>query len=116
MGIVASLALPATFGEWLVIGIALFAAVRITRGGGGTAVTELSEANRVLKERDHRRDQELRDTRAELVALRARTDFAAVMELHETRAIDRHEAQLRALERIADRLGAAPGAAEMGTA
>lgn len=96
--------------------LTLAVAWRVSTGGGAAAVTELSEANKVLSQRIHdlRNDYErkiselgaqVRDLKIENAKLLARTDYRAVMNEHETRAQSRHEAQLHVLELIASRLG-----------
>jgi hypothetical protein len=94
-----------TLGQWVLVLIALFAAWRIARGGGGTAVHELSEANRVLEKRIHELGAEVRDLKIENQALRARTDFGAVIAKHEERAESRTDGILKVLDLIAARLG-----------
>lgn len=117
--------------------MALFVAYRISRGGGGSAVSELAKANEVLEGRLHdERDAkeqlggEVRDLRVELAELSGRTDFAAALAAalgpilewtagHEKRAQDRHEAMMSStqantdavlgvLELVAQRLGPEP--------
>lgn len=89
---------------------------RITRGGGGAAVQELTAANRVLEQRMHELGGQVRDLRIENAKLKQRTDFAAVirkheeqlmasMRSHEQRAQKRADAQLHVLDLIASRLG-----------
>lgn len=94
-----------TLGQWVLVLIALFAAWRIARGGGGTALHELSEANRVLEKRLHELGAEVRDLRIENEALRSRTDFSAVIASHEVRAAARTDGILKVLDLIAERLG-----------
>ncbi|HZL18526.1 MAG TPA: hypothetical protein VFG23_12355 [Polyangia bacterium] len=101
---------------WILVSVALAAAWRITRGGGGGAVAELTAANKVLedslrKERQatHIRVDELggevRDLRVENSALRERTDFYGVMQAHELNAQERSVKMLAVLDLIASRLG-----------
>lgn len=85
--------------------VLLFVAWRISRGGAGAAVQELSEANRVLERRVHELGGEVRDLRIENASLKQRTDFAAVMADHERKAEHRSEAMLGVLNLIAARLG-----------
>lgn len=96
---------------WAALALALIAAWRVTRGGAGSAVQELSEANRVLDARVHELGGEVRDLRIENAELRERTDYAAVMAAHEETALERHKALLNVLSLIAARLGPdeAPG-------
>lgn len=95
---------------------------RVTRGGAGSAVSELSHANRVLEEtlRDERQAKEqlgaeVRDLRVQLAELAGRTDFALaltaalapIMEWtlgHERRASERHEAAMAAGARSTEAL------------
>lgn len=108
---------------WTLLVVALIAAWRVTRGGGGSAVSELSKANEVLDKRVHELGSEVRDLRVENADLAARTDFAAslfeheqrsltvlrqLLGSHEERAVQRHEAGLRVLDLIAARLGPEP--------
>jgi DNA integrity scanning protein DisA with diadenylate cyclase activity len=117
-------------GDWLQLAalvVIVAAAWRVTRGGGGAAVQELSTANRVLERRNHELGSEVRDLRIEVAELRTRTDFAAAMaayeermdearrgdaaraqqqyEEHEARAAARSDNVVRVLELIAARLG-----------
>lgn len=84
---------------------------RVSKGGGGSAVTELSKANEVLTHRVKELGDEVRDLRIENAKLKARTDYQAVISEHEKRAQARHEAQLHVLELIASRLGPDPNGA-----
>lgn len=114
---------PGTLAELLIAALSLsltFAvAWRVSKGGGGAAVSELSEANRVLEGRLHelRRDyeQKIEKLGEEIAALRvkngelaARTDYKAVIDEHERRAQQRAERLLAVLDLIASRLGADP--------
>jgi hypothetical protein len=122
-----------TLPGWLTLAALLFGLWTLSRGGAGSAVSELSQANKVLEKRlhDERREKEglggeVRDLRTELAELRGRTDFAAALAAalapllewtagHEARAQERHEAvmganqkQLVVLELVAERLGPEP--------
>lgn len=119
---------------WALFVLMLVVAWRVSRGGGGSAVSELSKANEVLTKRVHELGAEVRDLRIENATLRERTDVTLAIEpavsrivdaidehetraldaldQHEGRAIERHQAQLAASDRqltvlamIADRLG-----------
>lgn len=112
---------------WALFLLALVVAWRVTKGGAGSAVSELSKANEVLTTRVHDLGSEVRDLRVENAALRERTDVTlaiapaaqriidetrAVATEHERAAIERHELQLAAarsqltvLGMIAERLG-----------
>lgn len=123
-----------TLPTWILVVIALGAAWRMSRGGTGSAVSELSKANEVLDKRLHEERQKREDLGAEVADLRTqnaelkgRTDFAAALAAalgplsewtigHETRAQERHEAAMKnssknteavllVLDRIAERLG-----------
>jgi len=113
--VIAALGAPAIT-SWASLLVLVFALWRVTRGGGGSAVQELSAANRVLEKRNHALGAEVRDLRIENGQLKQRTDFAAALgeyeqravaaaEQHEKRAAARAEATLRVLGLIADRLG-----------
>lgn len=94
-----------TLAQWLIVAVAVFVAWRITRGGGGSAVQELTAANKVLEGRVHDLGAEVRDLKIANERLRQRTDFEAVLSAHERRAQERHTATLGVLELIATRLG-----------
>lgn len=94
--------------SWGLFVLALAVAWRLTRGGGGSAVSELSKANEVLTRRVQELGGEVRDLRVENERLRSRTDFAAVIATHEEHAQQRHDSQLRILALMAERLGADP--------
>lgn len=92
---------------------------RVSRGGGGTAVSELATANKVLEERIHALREEyqlkvdalgaeIRDLRVENAELRGRTDYQAVINEHEKRAELRADRILAVLDLIAVRLGPEP--------
>lgn len=112
---------------WALFALGIFAAWRLSRGGAGSAVSELSKANEVLTNRNHDLGAEIRDAKIEVAALKERTDITLALEPavsriierlseHESRAIERHEAvlresskQLTVLSMIADRLGSDSG-------
>jgi len=97
--------------------IALFAAWRISRGGGSSAVSELSKANEVLTKANHakesllsEKDRNIRLLEDQLAELRTRADFGASISLafdaHEKRANIRHdETERRAEARFDKQLG-----------
>lgn len=110
--------------NWILIALALMVAWRVSRGGGGSAVTELSKANEVLEKRVHDLGAEVRDLRIEKASLEARTDFEgslsrAIVPLADamgaqTAQLDRHEvgAQARSerlITLIDERIPADPG-------
>jgi hypothetical protein len=112
---------------WALFFLALVVAWRVTRGGAGSAVSELSKANEVLTQRVHDLGAEVRDLKVENERLKARTDVSLVIAPeaqriidetrstladHERTSTERHELQLAAarqqltvLGMIADRLG-----------
>lgn len=94
--------------QWFTLGVVVFGAWRLTAGGTGSAVTELSKANEVLTHRVQELGAEVRDLRIENERLKGRTDFAAVIAQHEQRAQARADKTLIVLGLIADRLGAEP--------
>ena len=81
---------------------------RVTRGGGGAAVQELTAANKVLERRNHELGSEVRDLRIRVAELTTRTDFAGVMAEHERNAAERTDRILAVLDLIAKRLGPEP--------
>ena len=125
--------MPAWLGSlssWAVVALGLLVAWRLSRGGAGSAVSELSEANRVLTARVHELGAEVRDLKIENGQLKARTDFAQAlspllerlqegadqaaerqngiietMTHHEERAQERFRQTTNVLGLIADRLG-----------
>jgi hypothetical protein len=108
-----------TLPTWILVGMALFVAWRVSKGGAGSAVSELSAANQVLERsltdtRD-RLGAEIRDLRIENGELRGRTDVAIALmpvidwtQMHEKRAQERHDATIVVLDLIAARLGPEP--------
>jgi len=115
--------------SWILLGVALLGAWRLSKGGGGSAVSELSKANEVLTKRVHELGSEVRDLRVENEGLRARTDFAqalapvlektaegveqaesrqnaimSTLDQHEARAQSRFEATTDVLGLMADQL------------
>lgn len=119
-----------TLPTWIILALGLLIAWRISKGGGGSAVSELSKANEVLTKRTHELGGEVRDLKVENERLKARTDFAQALapllehiihgtaeaqnrqeaiietlEKHETRAQQRFEQTTGVLGLIADRLG-----------
>jgi biopolymer transport protein ExbB/TolQ len=115
---------------WALFFLALVVAWRVTRGGAGSAVSELSKANEVLTQRVHDLGAEVRDLKVENERLKARTDVSlviapeaqriidetrAALSEHERTAIERHQQQLSSgekqlvvLDLIAGRLGPDP--------
>lgn len=93
---------------WVTLALLLAVGFRLSRGGGGAAVQELSKANEVLSRRVNELGREVRDLRVENGKLRERTDFAAVIATHERRAEARAAKTLTVLDLIAARLGPEP--------
>jgi predicted RNase H-like nuclease (RuvC/YqgF family) len=81
---VGSTSLIGTVPAWLLLMLGFFVAWRISKGGGGTAVTELSKANDILSHRVQELGSEVRDLKIERERLQARTDFQGSL----TRAIE----------------------------
>lgn len=63
--------------RWLPFVLAAGFAWRLSRGGGGSAVSELSKANEVLTRRVQELGDEVRDLRVENASLKSRTDYQA---------------------------------------
>ena len=108
-----------TVPSWILVAMALFVAWRLSRGGAGSAVSELSAANAVLErslnEVREKQGAEIRDLRIENGELRGRTDVAIALmpvidwtQQHEKRAQERHAATIVVLDLIAQRLGPEP--------
>jgi hypothetical protein len=105
-------------GSWaqlITIFTVLVVAFVIWRGGGGTALSTLTEANRVLEKRVHELGAEVRDLKVENAELKGRTDvtmaLAPMLEWsvkHEERAQERHEKTMVILGLIAKGLGQEP--------
>lgn len=100
---------------WALFALAMLAAWRVSRGGGGSAVSELAKANEVLTVRVHELGDEVRDLRVENAELKGRTDFALALApilkwsgQHEERAQSRHEQTMIIMQLIAKHLGAEP--------
>lgn len=93
---------------WALLAVALFAAYRVTKGGGGAAVEELSISNQVLSKALERQKQVAVEQANKIAALESKTDVVlAVTPLiadHERKAQERHDATLHVLEAISDRL------------
>ena len=101
-----------TIPGWLTVGGIIIAAWIFYRGGGGTALGTLSEANRVLERRVGELETQSRRDNATIAELRGRTDVALALKPilewtvhHETRAQERHAGTLTVLNLIAKRLG-----------
>jgi hypothetical protein len=84
----------------------------VYRGGGGTALDVLRNANAILEKRVHDLEQERKEDAKTIAMLKARTDVAEALaplmtwaHAHEANAATRNEQQLSVLELIAARLG-----------
>jgi S-methylmethionine-dependent homocysteine/selenocysteine methylase len=86
---------------WALFFLALVVAWRVTRGGAGSAVSELSKANEVLTQRVHDLGAEVRDLKVENERLKARTDVSLVIAPEAQRIIDETRAALAEHERTA---------------
>lgn len=95
---------------WALLIMGLFVAWRVTKGGGGSAVSELSVANQVLEDRDKRRQHEMEAQAGKIAALESKTDVVlAVTPLiseHERHSQERFEATIQVLEAIRDQIHA----------
>jgi hypothetical protein len=101
-----------TLPAWLTLGAVVGAAWVFSRGGGGTAIATLVEANRVLEKRVHEQDLKISDQDKVIAELRGRTDLSLSLKpiidwtsLHDQRAQERHDKTLLVLDLIAERLG-----------
>ena len=92
---------------WLVL-VGLFAAWRTSRGGGGSAVTELTAANKVLEDRDERRQREMEAQARQIAALESKTDVvlavSPIIAAHEVKSQERHDASIEVLGAIRDEI------------
>lgn len=95
---------------WLILVGGLFVMWRLTRGGGGSAVTELSKSNEVLSEALERQKKIADDQAKQIAALESKTDVVlAVTPLiatHEQKAQERHDATIEVLHEMSRKLGA----------
>ncbi len=93
---------------WILVVIGLAFAWRITRGGGGTAVSELTAANAVLTHA-LQEQREITDKQAkEIAALQGKTDvvlaITPLMQSHEKNAQERHAATVKVLAEMSESL------------
>lgn len=97
-----------TIPTWLLLALALGAAWRLSRGGGGTAISELSKANEVLTNALEKQKQISADQAKQIAALELKTDVVLavtpMIAAHEHNAQERHEATVRVLEAISGKL------------
>lgn len=101
-----------TLPGWLTLAALLGAAWLFKRGGGGTAIESLVTANRVLEQRVDALETAGKEKDAQIAELLQKTDvtiatrpIAESLTAHEDRAAARHEATLKVLGLIAERLG-----------
>lgn len=108
--------MSATWATFVVILIGAVGLAWLTwRGGGGTALRSLRDANEVLERRVREQDKMIVGLQRQVASLQARTDISLAITpiadwttAHEVRAQQRHDATLKVLEMIADRLGPEP--------
>ena len=101
-----------TLPAWLTFMGVIGAAWAVWRGGGGTALSTLQTANRVLEERVHELELQGKRDAATIAELTGKTDLALAIKpfmewasTHEERAVERHAGTLKVLDLIAERLG-----------
>jgi hypothetical protein len=100
-----------TLPAWLTVAGVLTAAWVFYRGGGGTALHTLSEANRVLERRVRDLEEQVKRDAATIAQLTAKTDIAVALEPliswtreHEVHDREQFERILNVLDLIASRL------------
>lgn len=93
---------------WILVGIGLIFAWRITKGGGGSAVSELTAANAVLTHALNEQRQVTDNQSKEIAALQGKTDvvlaITPLMQAHEQKAQDRHDSTVKVLTEMSDSL------------
>ena len=93
---------------WILVVIGLAFAWRITRGGGGSAVSELTAANQVLTHALEEQRRITDDQAKEISALQSKTDvvlaITPLMQSHEQKAQERHESTVKVLSEMSDSL------------
>jgi hypothetical protein len=101
-----------TASSWAALIVLAIVAWVVYRGGGGTALGVLRDANAVLEQRVHDLEQKGEEDGKMIAVLKARTDVAQALaplmawaHAHETNAGKRSAEQLAVLELIASRLG-----------
>lgn len=101
-----------TLAQWLMLVALVAGSWVVWRGGGGTAISTLETANRVLEHRVQELERLRATDQATIAELRAKTDVGAALvpvveslARHEERAQQRSEAVLNVLDLIAVRLG-----------
>lgn len=87
---------------WILVALAIIAGWRITKGGGGSAVSELSAANKILEDARQKNHAKIEEMAKQITALESKTDVVlAVSPLiadHERRAEERHQALVHTIE------------------
>lgn len=93
---------------WILVGIGVIFAWRITKGGGGSAVSELTAANAVLTHALNEQRQVTDQQAKEIAALQGKTDvvlaITPLMQSHEQKAQDRHDSTVKVLTEMSDSL------------
>jgi len=96
---------------WFLLIVAIGAAWRLSRGGGGSAVQELSEANKVLTEALEKERLLGADRQRRIELLEHKTDVSMVLDPfikwaneHEQADIDRHEITVKAFNHVVTEL------------
>lgn len=97
---------------WLTLAALVITGFLIWRGGGGTALSTLQTANRVLERRVHELEQNAKHDATKIAELTGKTDMALAVKpfmewatTHELRATERHDKTLIVLDLIAQRIG-----------
>lgn len=96
---------------WLILVMGIAVAWRLSRGGGGSAVSELSKANEVLERANKTKDAQVEGLQIEVAHLKTRTDIAQALKpltdmimANEERAQARFEKTVEALEIVLAKL------------
>lgn len=100
-----------TLPTWLLVIAALGVGYRLTKGGGGTAISELSKANEVLTKSLSARDRAIAQLQARVNTLEEKTDVSQVLEpfvawatSHEESDELRHDQTVKAFTAVTDQL------------
>lgn len=90
----------------------------VFKSGGGSALSVLQEANKILEGKVHDLEHQAKEDQKMIAVLKARTDITEALSpliswtaAHESRAQARAEAQLRVLEQLEHRISANGSAA-----
>jgi len=101
--------------DLLLAGVVLFSAWRLSKHGGGAALTEYDTANKRLERSLAEARTETARLIVELAKLQGETNVALAVapvlewsRMHEQRAAERHSATITVLDLIAARLGPEP--------